>query len=118
MSDYENKRGKLVPMYRDVCCSLAEKCRKLANEKGWDIEEYYDYKEMIAEEGYKTHHIFNGQLFEIISEDIDPYSEIAEGVIMPDGSIEFVLRWYNGGACMHKMLDDMNVINNQGERNE
>ena len=113
MSDIEHRKGKLIPLYKDVCCTLEEKCRKLADENGWDIESYDDMREMIAEEGYRKYYLGDYALYKIDDEEVDPYDDITHGVVDPDGTVEFEIKWYNGGASMSEMIDEVmkNALN-------
>ena len=103
MSEMETHRGKLVPMDLpgDTLEDRArEACLKLCLEK----EDYHDtWLDCLEDEGYKKVHINGDVIYEIQDEELDSYGFV-EGTANDDGTIDYMISWYNGGASMDEVL--------------
>ena len=104
MSETEHVKGKLVIAQTGDAGGF---CKKYVESLGIDFDdEYYDsYEEFVREECYETHFIHNDNVYLIDSkEEVDPYNDIINAKQNEDGTIDFELRWYNGGASMGECL--------------
>lgn len=101
MSEMEGWVGKAIPVYEGM--SEVEAMRQAMIDNGkevpeceWELEdEFYDLR---------TYEWCNGQMYRLDAKKLDPYGFV-EGKMNDDGSIDFVLYWYNGGGCRSEVLE-------------
>tara|TARA_R110000796_G_scaffold181330_1_gene297901 strand:+ start:40306 stop:40668 length:363 start_codon:yes stop_codon:yes gene_type:complete len=70
---------------------------------------YYDnWLEFFNDEYRKTHyyHVASGKLYSIEDRELDEHSEIIKARRLSPDSIEYELKWYNGGAGMEECMDE------------
>jgi hypothetical protein len=102
MSDTEVRTGTATEIKKVEGLGFAEKLYEL-KELGFDIDyededDNYMECDKLAFVGDKT--------YEIDEIKIDPYADICEASRNPDGSIHFLLKFYNGGTCFNEMFND------------
>jgi hypothetical protein len=97
MSDYEHIKGKLKPTNKTVETYVADDT----------IPSYYDSpQEYFNDEYYRKAYVIDGMVYAIESEELDPSDSIFRASKNNDGSIDFELRYYNGGCCMNEALEN------------
>lgn len=97
MSETEHKKGKMTPTGKTID-------EYMANVK---IPDYYSSKvDYFNDEMYEQAICIDGKVYEVESVDVDVFGDIAEASINNDGTIDFEIKWYNGGACMSEMISD------------
>ena len=97
MSEDVHYKGKLKPTGKTVEEFLS------------DVEipdNYDDATEYFEDTFYKNAHVVNDQVYIVEMKDIDPCSGIANASKNDDGSIDFELKYYNGGASFSEVLDE------------
>ena len=107
MSETEHWVGKLVPVLCYDDSDLEEQCKFICEGRGLtELDSYYEsYQEYLEDQYYEEYYIGNNIIYEVKRKEIDPYDDIHNAVKMPDGSIAFEIRWYNGGASYRELLD-------------
>lgn len=115
MSYVVMKKGKLNLIARLENETLENQCLRILNELDIELEDYYENPiEQLKGELSDEFYVYNDNLYSLYYKSIDTSYEIAEGDIREDGSIEFLTMYYNGGTCLHEMLDEvMDKINKQ-----
>lgn len=115
MSESVVEIGKLKLVEKLKNETLEEQCKRILESRieGFILKSYWeDYECALRDEFYDEYYVFNDNLYDLEYKTIEPYCDIAEGKIQKDGTIEFTTAYYNGGACLHEMLDEvMNKIN-------
>ena len=104
----ETHRGKLVPMVLNGV-TLEERCEDACKRLGFKKADYHDtWEEAIGDEGYKKVYVDSDEaiIYEIQDKEVDSYGFV-EGSKNDDGSIDYFISWYNGGASMDEVLDDV-----------
>lgn len=108
MSSDVSMKGKLIPVDLEGK-TLEEKALSLIPESERDKLEKYGYDSALEylqdeEESYFFHKP-SGILFEIsiIDENYDSFMDLKKN---PDGSYDFLTRFYDGGTHLGEMLDD------------
>lgn len=107
MSEVETHKGKLVPV-EVVGNTLEEKIEHICKTHGWAIDEYYDtWREVLSENAYRDYYIAKDDtIYKIDDKKVDPEG-FATGEKNEDGSVDYFISWYNGGASMDEVLDDV-----------
>ena len=106
MSETEHVRGVLVIAQSG---DVEGFCKKYVKSLGivFDDECYESYEEFVLLECRETHFIRNDNVYLIHSKGkVDPYDDIINAKQNEDGTIDFELRWYNGGASMEECLEE------------
>lgn len=97
MSDTVHYKGKLTSTGKTLEEYLGDvEIPNYCNDLGEYFEEYY----------YDSALVIDDVIWEIEKTSVDPYDDIAEASKNPDGTIDFVVRYYNGGTCFSEMLDE------------
>jgi hypothetical protein len=107
MSKTEHRKGTLTPVgingqtveekYKAACNHLGG--TKLPTYRStW--EEYFD------DVGYRKMFFYNDVFYEIHQEEVDPDNTIANAIQNNDGTVDFEVRWHNGGASFDEVLVD------------
>lgn len=105
MSENELKIGRLIPV--KICDSIEGTCYLITIKEGWkrDREFHESYRDVVNDEGYGKYHIINDKIYLVEYEVNDPYRDIMEANKNPDGTIDFTLKYYNGGCSFGEALD-------------
>lgn len=103
MSDYETRIGKMKKLDTD---NLEGLCEIICNQLNITKPEYLDtYKECIKYETEK-YVIVDNNIYEIIQDkDVDDYGDIFEATENIDGTIDYTLRYYNGGCGFPEAIE-------------
>lgn len=109
MSEYAHIKGKLIPIPL-VDGSVELTAKALLEKHGYSTEKEDDedsYENMLIDEEYR-HYIFShGQIFELVDEiKKDPYEDVYEASRNPDGSFDFVVKYYNGGCSLDEAITE------------
>lgn len=106
MSETVHHKGKAV---RIECEDIEEYALKILEIKSAKREDYYETAiEQITQE-YNEEYFYDEEnwfLYSIAYESHDLEEEIIKAEIQPDGSIDFELRYYNGGAGFQECLQE------------
>jgi len=110
MSYYEHYRGTLTKVERLENESLEDQCKRLLEEKMLQeviLPEYYDsYAEMLIDEFYKEYYTYNGILYSMYRESIDSDGDIFNANEGENGTINFEVRYYNGGCGFNEAIEE------------
>jgi hypothetical protein len=118
MSHTETHFGKLRKV--ELNTTLEEWCKQKCNEKGiTEISSYYDnWIEEFRDSSYEKFFIYNNEVWEAI-EHIESDNDYVD-VMIPnqDGTITFVMQFYNGGTCLSEMIEDgLKKLNHENNNN-
>ena len=96
MSETNHYKGKLTPTGKDL----------FAYVDGMDIPHYYhgDKVEFFEEELESQAVIINGEVYEIERNEYEDGDDIFESSKNKDGSIDFQVKYYNGGCGFQEAL--------------
>ena len=98
MSDYKAYKGKLIPTHQ----TLEEYCM----EHGINPISHTDSLEETFYEIFEDSLIlFEGMVYTVEKDELDPYESTFEGKFNSDGSISFVTKFYNGGCGLGEALE-------------
>jgi len=106
MSETVHYRGKAIRLEDPYLTPLGI-ARKILEDKG-KITEVEDGSEIeYLCENYYHDYFFHGQaLYKLDYESLDADDDIIKANKLPDGTIEFELRFYNGGAGFEECLEE------------
>jgi hypothetical protein len=97
MSETEHWKGKLVSTGKTVSEFVSTD----------EIPPHYESDEEYFEEKYyRAAHVISGIVYEIEMEEMNSDGDIATAVDNNDGSIDFEVRYYNGGASFTEMIEE------------
>lgn len=104
MSETVHYKGKLIPII--TVESVQETAlRILVNNYIRPTSGYDSFLEQLCEEVDEKYYERNGTLYKAVFDELDPDDDIMEATINPDGSIDFEVKYYNGGGSMDEALD-------------
>jgi len=110
MSDIVHYRGILYEVHPQNNETIQETAERLFNEGGHKVSDYS--KEFYRGDWVRTlcayaenYFLFNYKLYIIKKEELDPNDDIISASFNEDGSIDFELKYYNGGASMQEALE-------------
>lgn len=103
MSDYEQHNGKAKFTEAADEAGLEELCKSICKANDFTKNDYHDsYREQLEDDGYRKYIIVDTGCFgvyEIIGDSaIEDHEDIFEATPNEDGTINFILRYYNGGC--------------------
>jgi len=95
MSETEHFKGKLKPTGKDITTYV----------RGHKIPEYYEDEKEYFDEHLCNHAVnIDGQVYEIERTEYKDNDGIFESSINKDGSIDFQVKYYNGGCGFSEAL--------------
>ena len=105
MSDMAHYRGKLVLVNGEG--TVEEKAKRILDEHNIEISSYNsDAVEELGDSFYKEYHVHGGELYKIEKEDVDDYEDVFYAHKNDDGTIGFVVKYYDGGCCLEEALEE------------
>lgn len=104
MSEQKQWKGVLIPYYEDLEVETA--CHTALNDCGivFNEGEYTSAIDQVEEKLYDQFIVVKDSLYKIVKQDIS-YQDIFEGSSNRDGSIDFVVSFYNGGCSLGEALE-------------
>jgi hypothetical protein len=97
MSETEHHKGKLTPTGKTISGFMADK---------GEMPSFYDnVDEWFSEEFSLTHAAHKLVVYEIEKESIDPYDDVMMASENEDGTIDFEVKYYNGGCCFSEAIE-------------
>ena len=106
MSEMETHKGKLVPITNLPGVTTEDDAMEICNRLGLKRVEWHEsWLECLREEGYEYCYYDGVTFYEKHDKELDPYgfSEITKN---DDGTIDYFISWYNGGASMEEVLEE------------
>lgn len=97
MSQTDHYKGKLTPLGQSVeaFCNSDE------------IPDYYDsVSEWFDDNYYKSNFAICGMVYSVQKEFVDEADDIFKSTKNQDGTIEFEVKYYNGGCGFNEAIDD------------
>lgn len=104
MSETETHKGKLVPLYFEgntLEDRAREACLFLGLER--DTQYHKSWLECLEDEGHEKVFIHNDIIYKIDDQEVDPEG-FSEATVNDNGSYDYFISWYNGGASMNEVL--------------
>lgn len=96
---------KKVDLQGKTTLEFAEQ-KLLESQKEMD-DFFEDAVEWLVEEYYGEYFLANNELYEILEDKKDESFDVAEGTLNPDGSISYIAMFYNGGASLREVLEEI-----------
>jgi len=110
MSYYEHYKGILIKVEKLENESLEEQCKRLLEGKIAQeviLPNYYNsYEEMLLDEFYEEYYVYNGILYSMYRESIDSDGDIFNANEGENGTINFEVRYYNGGCGFNEAIEE------------
>lgn len=106
MSETVHYKGILIEMEKLKNETLENQCKRLLNNV--ELSDYCDtYQEMFEDEFYQQYFIFNNIIYKVDNkQDIDPDDSIFIANKNENGTIEFEVKYYNGGCSFNEALEE------------
>ena len=107
MSETEIVKGKLIPVDQGKSESLIDVCKRICDKFGVTGETFdgYDYDELMRDELYNKAVVINNIVYLIESKSFN-YEDIFEAEKNDDGSINFLVKFYNGGCGLEEAIEE------------
>lgn len=101
MSETEHYKGKLTPTGK----TLIEFMEGEEFPDCYDRSNVGDVEECFREKFYKEYSLIDGVIYQIEQEDFDEYDDIMNAHKNHDGSIDFEVKYYNGGCSFDEAIE-------------
>lgn len=103
MSETVHYVGKLtkIPMEGD----LQNTAKRVLQNEGWCDESDADFLEQLEDRGYKKFLVHSGNIYKVEKTQLDPNDDIVKATKCPDGTIDFEVKYYNGGCSFNEAID-------------
>lgn len=108
MSEQVYETGKIKLVEKKPNETLEEQCKRILEEHNKDTElDFYDsYIEMFSDEFYYEYIILDNNIYKIIKLNGLDYDNIYELHDNKDGTMNFVLSYYNGGESFDEAMEE------------
>jgi len=104
MSRTEHLVGKLKPVKHGH--DVEAVCKEILDNANVDKEEYYDsYQEKLADWSDGGYLVINGLVYQVEVNKQDPDTDIAKAKNNEDGTVDFEVRYYNGGCSFQEAVE-------------
>ena len=105
MSETEHRIGKLTPVGIPGDNETTARGLCILNGFGEELKYHGTFIEKLKDDGYNKYFVTKDIIYEITCKDLDPFADIARSSLNSDGTIDFEVRWYNGGASFSEVLE-------------
>lgn len=97
--------GRLIPMVLNGA-SMEERAEEACKQFGYERCDIHDsWLACLNDEGYRTVYIRGDIIYKIEDNKLDA-GNLAKAFINKDGSVDYILEYYSGGASFNEVLDD------------
>ena len=103
MSEMEAHKGKLTPMVLEGV-TPEERAESACKIFGCDRDPGMTWEETMREYMYDAVIVIGDVTYKIENKELDPYGYV-EATKNDDGSIDYSISFYNGGAGLHEVLE-------------
>jgi len=104
MSETEHKTGTLTPV--PIIGSVENTCQLILEQHDEEKCKFSDsFREQFEDWGYRHYIVTDNAIYKVTTEDKDPYDDIAIATENEDGSIDFEIRFYNGGCSFSEAVE-------------
>lgn len=105
MSETEHRVGKLTPV--EINGTIEETAEAILKADGVEPKEYYDtFLDQLEDVGYRQYVITDGKIYKVDMAEIDPYNDIFNATHNEDGTIDFEVKYYNGGCSFNEAIEE------------
>lgn len=106
MSETETHKGTLVPITNLPGTSLEDDAREVCSRLGIERSKYHDsWVECLEFEAPRYVYFRDGVFYEVRDTEVDPPDDFIEATKNPDGSYDYFVSYYNGGAGFDEIMD-------------
>mgnify|MGYP001851049317 CR=1 FL=1 len=108
MSEQVYETGKIKLVEKKPNETLEEQCKRILEEHNKDTElDFYDsYVEMFNDEFYYEYVILEDNIYKVIELNDSDYNNIYELYDNKDGTMNYVLSYYNGGESFDEAIKE------------
>jgi hypothetical protein len=108
MSEMETHVGKLRKVQRNEGQSVEDWCRERCEADGeFELHSFYNsFKEFFMDNHYDEFFSVDDEIWEISDHKELDDDDIYEMIPNPDGTVSFVMRFYNGGTCLAECIEE------------
>ena len=104
MSETVYYKGTLTPVEKLEGETLEQQCKRLLDNR--ELPSWCDsYQEILRDEFYQKYVVYNGILYDVDKENIDPESSVFKASVNDNGTINFEVRYYNGGCSFDEAIE-------------
>lgn len=107
MSETVYYTGKLTPVKTKTGETLEDTAKRIIDENNYKIESYYKTAHECFDDVYYREYItVNNKIYSVQNEDVDDNDDIFKATINEDGSINYVVKYYNGGCSFNEAIEE------------
>ena len=117
MSEVDWYKGKLTRVNRKENETLEQLCRRILDKENKFKRDWHDdYRDALLDECYESYTEIKGEIYRIEKERKDECDDIFEAHKNEDGTINFEVKYYNGGCCLSEAIEiALRKLNKEGK---
>lgn len=106
MSETKHYKGKLIPL--DIIDNVEHTAQLILRGENIapDTESYEHYTDQLYDMLGYDYLTTNDMIYQVQREECDPYDDIINATKNDDGSIDFEVKYSNGGCCFSEALEE------------
>ena len=103
MSEMEMLVGRLIP--QKMCFDIEQTAEKILCAEGWEKEDYHDsFLDALMDSSDGKYYITENSIFKVEIINNNPDDDIFIATINEDKTIDFILKYYNGGCSFSEAI--------------
>ena len=105
MSDTVHYKGKLIPVATED--TLEATAKRVMKEEGTELKDWVDdWRYIFDDNFYREYIIIDDKIYKADYKELNSYDDIMNATINEDGSIDFEIKYYNGGCGFCEALEE------------
>lgn len=106
MSETVHYKGILTRVLPNEGETLQDIAKRILVQHNIEFDDCYDnYLDCLQDNFYQGYVVIDDKIYEVEKKDIDPDHNIFKGSLKSDGTIEFEVKYYNGGCGFGEAID-------------
>ena len=118
MSETVHYKGILTRVLPCDGETLQDIAKRILDHHNEIVEDYYDgdYLDCLEDKFYQGYVVLDDKIYEVEKKELDPDGNIFKASLYSDGTIEFEVKYYNGGCGFDEAID--HAIDNMEEEED
>lgn len=116
MSETVHYKGILTEVLPNEGEDIQDIAKRILDHHNEEVEDYYkDALECLMDRFYQGYVVIDDKIYEVLKKDIDPDKDLFNAFMHSDGTIEFEVKYYDGGCGFDEAID--HAVDNIEEEN-
>jgi hypothetical protein len=106
MSETVHYKGILTRVLPNEGETIQDIAKRILDHHNIEFDDCYDdYLECLQDNYYQGYVVLDDKIYEVEKKELDPDSSLFKAVLYSDGTIEFEVKYYNGGCGFGEAID-------------